>query len=296
MKRARKNKTMTWLAALMALAFASSCGGTNYFEPASNKDSDDAVFEDVMKLVDAKSWDAALLRMEDLSSTARASFEGVRTEAGIHAGKCGLDFLAFAEGLGGSSSVFSLFMSGFTNTAVDLDECQEAQDLIEDNFGETAIDRSANLESSKAQNVNFFMAILGATKIGAQLRSAADADQDGTVDAGFDSCRAAAQMTPAQIIQVGTGFSLLLTNFSTIAATFGDSNAGAMDDLSAQCAAVSPNPCAITDPTASIWTDIQIPLVEPVAITMFRSLIQAQDYGVGSCSGTAGYPFDCCAP
>lgn len=287
-----------WFAALMAALALSSCGGTNYFAPASNKDSDDAIMEDVQKLVDKKQWDAALERMGDLSSSGRDSFVAVRTEAGIHAGKCGLDFLKYASGLDGAGSVFSLFTSGFTTSTVDVAECQAAQTLIETKLGATAVDRASNLPNQQAQNVNFFMAVLGTAKIGTQLRAIADTDQDGTIDAGFDACRAANKMTPAEIIQVGTGFSLLLTNFSAIAAAFGDGNQDALTDVSTKCAAQTPNPCAITDPANSTWTDPPpFPLVEPVAITLFRSLTQSTEFGVGTCTpGSGSYPFDCCVP
>lgn len=285
-----------WFAALLAALALSSCGGTNYFAPASNKDSDDAIMEDVQKLVDKKEWDAALERMGDLSASARGSFIAVRTEAGIHAGKCGLDFLKYASGLDGAGSVFSLFMGGFTTSTVDVAECQAAQTLIETKLGATAIDRAANLPNQQAQNVNFFMAVLGTAKIGTQLRTIADADQDGAPDAGFDACDAS-KMTRDQVKQVGTGFSLLLTNFSAIAAAFGDSNQDALTDLSAKCAAQTPNPCAITDPTNPIWEDEPLPTVDPVAITLFRSLTESSEFGVGSCApGSPAYPFDCCVP
>lgn len=297
MNRARMSLPR-WTAIALSALLVSSCGGTNYFAPASNKNSDDAIFEDVTKLADKKQWDAALTRMGDLSSSFRDSVRSIRMEAGIHAGKCGLDFLQFASGLDGSgSSVFSLFMSGFTSVTVSVSECQTAQTLIETKLGATAVDRAANLDAQTANNVNFFMAVLGAAKIGAQLRAVADTNQDGAVDGGFDACRAAAKMTPSQIVQVGTGFSLLVTNFSTIAASFGG-NSGSIDDISAACSGLSPNPCAITDPANSMWTDPPpIPLVEPVAITAFRSLVQSSDFGIGSCaSGSGGYPFDCCVP
>ena len=50
-----------------------SCGGSNYFTPMSVKTSDEAIYEDILKLVDSQSWDAALSRLPELSSSFRSS-------------------------------------------------------------------------------------------------------------------------------------------------------------------------------------------------------------------------------
>lgn len=267
-----------------------SCGGANYLTPMSSKTADEAVYEEILKLVDQKDYEGALASYGSLSESFRGRVDVVKTLAGIHAGRCGLDFLPFSGGLGGSGALFSLFMSGFTELVVDPEACQEAQNVIEDSFGDTAVDRVSALGTEAGTDINTFMAILGGVKIGAQLRAVADTDGaatgtgDGTVDGGFDACQAGS-IADDEVVQVGTGLALLLTNFSTIASSFGDGNSQAIEDLSNTCALLVPNPCDVTDPDHATWAD-------PVALTAIRGLVKSQSMGIQDCVNANA--FTCC--
>lgn len=280
--------------ALAVLAMTQlSCGGPNYFKDAAVKDSDEALYEDALKLIDAADYTGAIDKINETSATFRAERKVVRSLAGAYAGRCGLDFLEFTQGLGGSGAPFNLFKNGFTDAAVSPADCQAAQDLIEDAFGETAAERVVNLGASEGNSVNMFMAVLGMSKIGSTLRGAADADQDETVDAGYDSCDDS-KLSDDATKQVGTGFALMIDNFTVIATSFDDSTAALVEGISDTCDDITPNPCAIFDPDDPTW--------DATALLAMRSLTKSNSFGIENCdsgdpvSNPAPYPFSCCAP
>ncbi|MBX3042004.1 MAG: hypothetical protein KF789_14955, partial [Bdellovibrionaceae bacterium] len=231
-----------------------------------------------------------------MSSGGQSAQKVVQTRAGIYAGKCGLDFLDFVSKLDQAPSPFSLFMGAFRGVAVDPAHCQTAQDLIETSFGTTGVQREALLGPRVGGNVNLFMAVLGMTKIGVQLRSAADVDGaggngNGTVDAGYDSCDPAS-LSDGALAGVGTGFALLLDNLTAITSSLSNGNATLLDGLSAACSdpSIATNPCTVTSASDPIWSD-------PTTLMIVRSLVKSQNLGIESC--TSGnppipYPFNCC--
>lgn len=273
-----------------------SCGGDNYFMQMSSKDSDEALYAEALKLVDAKRYDDALAQIALMSPGGRSGQDVVRTRAGIYAGKCGLDFLNFISRIDQAPSPFSLFMAGFQGVAVNLAHCQTAQDLIETNFGATGVQRESLLGSRVGGNVNLFMAVLGMSKIGAQLRSVADVDGtgghgNGSVDAGFDAC-SAGSISDAALVNVGTGFALLLDNLTAIAGSLSGGNATLLDGIGAACGdpMLPTNPCTVTSSSDPIWSDAN-------TRTIIRSLIKSQSLGIESCTSGPSpipYPFNCC--
>ncbi|HRO66951.1 MAG TPA: hypothetical protein PL182_05255 [Pseudobdellovibrionaceae bacterium] len=271
-----------------------SCGGDNYFTQMAGKSSDEALYADALKLVDQREYDEALAKIASMSASGQSDQEVVRTRAGIYAGKCGLDFLDFVSKLDQGSSPFSLFMGGFRGVAVNVAHCQTAQNLIETNFGATGVQREALLGARIGGNL--FMAVLGMTKIGTQLRAVADVDGaggtgNGTVDAGFDACDAGS-ISDTDLVNVGTGFALLLDNLAAIASSLSGSNASLLDGINATCGdpLMPTNPCTATSTSDPVWSDGN-------TRTIIRSLIKSQSFGIEACaSGPAPipYPFNCC--
>lgn len=280
---------MKWLALFSSLALT-SCGGSNYFKEAASKDSNEALYEDALKLIDQADYTGAINKFSQMSSDAQNSSDVQRSLAGAYAGRCGLNFLDFVSNIGGSGAPFSMFMSGFTNRTVAPTDCYTSQLTIESRFGDTAVTRTASNGTSQGNSLNFFMAILGMSKIGTNLRSVADADQDGSVDAGFDACLNTS-ITDDEVKQVGTGFAMVLDNFTAISSTLDPATSTLIDGISTTCAALTPNPCVITDPTSASW--------DAAAILAFRSLIKSNTIGIQNCSADNGlnplpFPFDCC--
>lgn len=265
-----------------------SCGGSNYFKDASVKDSNEALFEDGQKLVDEQRYTEAIAKFLSTSSSFQTSYEFRRALAGAYAGRCGLNLLQFSSQIQGSGAPFSTFMSGFTSATVAPADCYLAQQVLENAYGATAALRTAALGSSQGNSVNFFMAILGMSKIGSRLRDKADPTQSGSVAGGFDAC-SSGSISDAEVKEIGTGFALILDNFATISATLGGSSA--IGSVNTACAGITPNPCIITDPTSASW--------DAAAVMVFRSLIKSNTIGIQSCSAdNAGnplpFPFDCC--
>lgn len=278
------------LSAMIVASGTLSCGGSNYFTPMSSKSSDAAILEDVQKLNNQQRWDEAIARIADMSSGARSSPEVVKAEAGAHAGKCGLNLVQFMEGIG-SGPLFQSFMVAFANKTTNIAECQAAQTIIESRLGVTASARLSSLPSRTAADFNTFMAILGMVKIGVQLKARADLDADGNMDAGWDACDMmtadnARDIKESEVAQVGSGFGLILDNFTAIAANLGGSADG-LADLQDQCDDLSPNPCLVTDPNSATWATAGAQLA-------LRGLIQSDSIGIGACNEANA--LECCIP
>lgn len=274
-----------------------SCGGSNYLSEMSSKTSDEALYNEALKLVDQKKYDEALSYIARMSEEAQTYTPVVQTVAGIYAGKCGLDFLDFVSKIGDSEPPFKLFMKGFRGTSLAMEHCQTAQDIIEDYLGDSAVVRVTNLGEDVGGNVNTFMAILGMTKIGGQLRAVADQDGsggngDGSVDASFNACQTTS-ITDTQVAQVGTGFALILDNFATIAAVLSDDNSNLLEGMQTLCSSFpgGTNPCAIAKISDPAWSN-------PGVLLAIRGMIRSKDVGIQNClndgAGMGPHPFNCC--
>lgn len=274
----------------VAAALCLSCGGSNYLMPMSIQNSDEALYQAALKLVDKQDYDGALDKIASMTSNGQSRQDVILTKSGCYAGKCGLNFFSFASNLGGGGAPFAMFMAGFVGLTVNVNHCQTAQSLIEGNFGTTGIARLGSLGSRIGNNVNTFMAVLGMSKIGTQLKGIADLDNDGVADPAFNACT----MTQAQIAQVGTGFALVLDNLTAIISNLSGGNAALLANLSVACAAApgGTNPCTITDYNDPTWTGGTAAQIS--VQTAIQSLTKASTVGIGACIGTPFYPFDCC--
>ncbi|MCX7977442.1 MAG: hypothetical protein N2578_00390 [Bdellovibrionaceae bacterium] len=269
--------------ALMAQLLITGCSGYNQLKAMAPKNSDEALYEDALKAVNAGQYDSAISIINNqISLGFRSNPPVVRTLTSAYSGKCGLDFLTFIEGIqSGGSSPFALAMSGFTNASVVTSGCQNAQNTIENYFGTSP--------SQRTPSDNFFMAFLGLAKIGAMLRSKADVNQDGNVDTGFDVCDSG-DISDNEIKYVGTGLGLLLQNITAVGAALGGAGS-AINALDTLCDSLPPpNPCEITDVNSSNWTTGTMG-----TITMIRRLAASTSFGItaGFCSNYSN-PATCC--
>lgn len=230
---------------LILLCFISgvlSC--SNVFTGAATKDSDEALYEDALKLMDRQSWDSALAKMDEISNGFKQREDVLETWAGIYAGKCGLNFAEYFDALGNASlsgsTLMLYFMNAFTQRAVDPSSCYQAQLRIEQ-IGATSAERSAGQ--------NLFMAILGMVKIGTYLRNDADTDGannlgDGSADAGHNSCMAGS-ISDGNLNQIISGMGLITDNLTALSAVIaGGDIDDALDDIQAVCG----GGCGETDP------------------------------------------------
>lgn len=281
---------------LIPLALSSS-SCTNFMEDFSSKDSDEAIYNDAVTLMNAQEWDAAIDKFEELSPGYASRSEVVENWAGTLAGKCGLRFFDVVTALGNGGQLLQAAMDSFTGKEVDTSACLAAQAKMEE-LGMTP--------SSRTTSQNFFMLILGLGKVGAFLHADADRNGtsnfgDGSMDAGFDACEQQrpsppfpAQTPPAmdnpdgqfsdnELNQIVTGFGMILTNFAAISASLSGTDAGqVLADLEAQCAAIVPNPCNVTDPNT---VDAQTRFALATMIHSGPATTEIQ-VGIGGCSGS----------
>lgn len=249
--------------------------------PPSRQATDDQIYETILDLINDGKYDVALSVFTLLSSGYRDQPRVVLSEAGAHAGLCGLDFIDFTSRIGSDTPLFAQVMEAFTWTDVRPFECQAAQEWIESKLGETREIRDADLDPVIAGNVDFSMAVFGLAKIGAVLRGRADVDQDGTVDGGFDSC-SAQSLTDADVVLVGTGLGAFFDNFSTIAASLGSSTNATLGGLQALCAALSPDLCRILSTQDAAWENAD-------SLKLIRGLVKSSRIGIEA--GNENNPF-----
>ena len=101
------------------------CTG-NLLRDLADKNSDDALLFDAKTAVNAQDYDTAIdILTNQLSSSAKLKVEARETLSGAYAGKCGLNFLDFVQGLADatSGSAFVLASSPFVGKAVDSAYC-----------------------------------------------------------------------------------------------------------------------------------------------------------------------------
>lgn len=263
----------------LSLSLILFIGCANIFEPAGDKNSDEALYEEAQKYVNDSDYDSAIEKFEAISATFLAQEEVRKAYAGALAGKCGLNFLEYFNSLSGASSViFKWFMNAFTDKVIDPDSCAEAQAQME---------LLSESKGSLDDGEKLFMAILGMVKIGTNMRHKADVDGasnlgDGSMDAGFNVCanvNDTSHFTDDEMKQIITGFGLVLLNISTLG-----SNGNNLGDVSDACDDITPNPCEITD-VDSVTAD---------SIDFFRNLIDSTTYGIGSCANTGALILTCC--
>lgn len=252
-KNFKSFKYYRWLIVLVTI-FTVSCA--NIFEPASKKDTDEALYEDALKYLDASSWDSAIAKFNLLSDNYKLKTEVIENWAGAYAGKCGLIFSTYLSRLtgtnSGSTTAFKYFMNAFTGTTVDPQSCVLAENKMKE-ITPTVSGRSASQ--------SFFMLLLGMVKIGAILRADADRDStsnygDGSMDAGFDACTVSAtdytsdgQLSDIDVTHIITGLGMVLENFAAVSASLSGGDIGTtISSISTSCSGLNPNPCNISDP------------------------------------------------
>lgn len=248
-----------------------SCSQNLYDGIATNKTSNEALYEDALKSLDDQNYDVAIAKFEAMSSDF-ASVTVVRENwAGALAGKCGFNFLNyfnyFSTAPGGSPTFFNYLMTPWVQVETLPDYCKQAESKIK----EIWVNEAA---SAKQQ---LFIAILSLAKMGSYVRSDADQDStgnlgDGSADAGFDSC-AAGSISDADVAELVTGISLFLQNIAGFSATLGGVS-GFATDMTTACALLTPNPCATTE-AANVTAGM---------ITSVRKLLDSTVAGIGACA------------
>jgi hypothetical protein len=251
------------------LSFSLSCGASNVFENTGNRETDQALLEAGIQYINDGDYDAAIRELEKITSSFRRTPRVVKAIAGAYAGKCGMEFVQLINDIGGSSGTtpLMLLMNAFQSRVISPSDCNSAQIAIESVYGSVSAIRPTDL--------NFFLALLGMTKVGTYLRSIADADQDGAVDVTFtNACTDDDDnITDDEVKQVGSGMGLILDNITAITAAVSGSDAlDALETLAGLCGAS----CTITDPNDAGW--------DAATVKVMRSVVAHEDFGIMTCN------------
>lgn len=253
-------KSLVWM--LVTGTLLMSCGG-NLYQAMSGKTSHDAIVEDVKNLTNELRFTEAIALIE-----ANPSLVTTRNDkllfAAAYAGGCGLTFASVFDSLStASGSPMNFAKNAFTTTPVVPAYCYNAQQWIE------AIGTAGN----RTTNENIAMFLIGFSKVGTYLRNRADADMDGVLDGGYDSC-SNASLPRAEVKQIITGFGLMIENLAAIGTNLSGGFSGDISNINTACTALG-LACNVTNPTGISDADAD----------EFRDAIKSRttDLGIESC-------------
>jgi hypothetical protein len=246
-----------------------SCTGANlYKELASNKNTDEALYEDATKSLDAGNYTAAINTILLTSSGFQAQARVKESLAGAYAARCGMEFIPFVTRLTGnsSSSFFSLAMNGFVGiSTAAYGDCKTAESIIE----------GIGSLGNRTQSENLFLMVLEMAKIGNRLRNDGDAiptNGDGTVDAGF-SCMTSVSIADAQ--EIVESFVKFLTLFGSVTLTATGTTSTQINDFIHNVGIPS------LDYSGGLGPGVD---EGDPAILAIRAIIYSQSLGIGSCN------------
>lgn len=281
---------LNWLPTLILCLLMVSCTDPNFYTQFSNQSSDEALYHNALKKIDAQEWQAAIDIIEgDLSSTYQQNVNVRESLMGAYAGKCGFSFITLVGGLSSASGgIFKVALGSFAGISVDTAACDSAVAILE----------GLGTSTQRTQNQNLYASLLGLARLGVSLHKTLDQESsglgDGTVDAGFDVClkpgvSTAGQLTDAEVKKVIVSVGLIFENIATLVAAMGSGNAGvdSIDAAKTQCeAALGAGNCSITDESNPALSGM---------LNMFRRMISSSSMGLGTCDLSVILPApDCC--
>lgn len=247
---------------IFLILFLTSCNGNLYSEIASSN-PDDVFLIQAKAAINALDYITAIqILTVQVTPGAQQKANFKETLASAYAGKCGLNFAGFITGLANATtgSAFKLVMTPFVGIPVDPASCLLSLNLMQ-SIGATA---------ARTANQNAFVAVVGMSLMGSQVRSSADqspVNGDGAVD--MPLCT----ISDADVNNIVLGFGFMSLNFSFLSTQqVGNSSHTAIDDTINQCTAVAGANCSITDPAA----------ITPAIRDTMRDLINTQEYGLGA--------------
>jgi hypothetical protein len=264
-----KKNILTIFQILIITAGVLSCTGSNlYKDLASNKSSDEALYEDAQKLIDSGDYTSAIAKILATTTDFQAEARVKESLGGAYAARCGMEFIPFVTNLtgGASSSFFSLAMNGFVGVdTANYADCASAETIVE----------SIGAIGARTQSENLFLLVLEMAKIGNKVRGVADvlptAVGDGTVDAAFN-CKTSVPIGDAQVII--ESFYKFITLFGVVGSTL--SGVSGMQTFINTYGATLP----ALDYTGGGGAGVD-ELDPPILLA--RAMINSSSFGVGSC-------------
>lgn len=263
--------------------------GENIFEALTPKDTDQAYLYAAQKKIDRGDYIDAISELSQISAEYAARNNVRITFASAYAGACGMEFIPFFNSISQANvtppnTLFKYLRSSFTDKTTTPNYCILSEAKIKE-IGTTEALRLAAMGGNK--EVNMLMAILSMAKIGSILRTKSDLDGanslgDGNTDATFNSCtNNDANLTDNEVLEVATGFGLLLENLTSILDS-GNNTATILNAVSTVVTALCQTPngssCLLLD-----HSNLD-PVDKPVIIQVYRSLLKTDSVGIESCN------------
>lgn len=237
----------------------------NFFNDVSSKSGDDALLFDAKTAVNNQDYQTAIdIIKTKMSLSGQTRADAKEVLASGYAGKCGLNFVTFVNGLSTavSGSAFILLSTPFVGVVVDPASCLTALNTLE----------SIGTTSARTNDENAFAAIIGMSLMGSAVRLYTDiipTNGDSTQDAPNISCG----LTDPQVDYVVLGFGFMSQNFNYLSTSqLGSSSQTTLNGVINICTNVAGSACTITNP-ASITPQIR---------DTIRDLLNTTDYGVGT--------------
>lgn len=167
---------------VVAIAFASGCGGSNLFKTFAATDSDESLYRTVLDSLNDGNYQNAIDACDLMSPSMATSSRGLYVCANAYAGQCGYTLFTVVnqyEAYAGTPLLFEYFMeqnNGATNAKITA--CGTALSKI----------RSIGSASARSSDQNYLAILSGLTHAGVILNTLADTDDDATPDPSWDSC------------------------------------------------------------------------------------------------------------
>jgi hypothetical protein len=260
--------TKVFLFSLVCFSFLVGCSA-NFLKELADKNSDDALIYDAQKAVNEQNYDVAIdLLTVKLSVVGQAKINARETLASAYAGKCGLNFISFVDGLANanSGSAFVLFSSAFVGVAVQPSFCLQSLQTLE-LIGPT---------ESRSTDQNAFASVVGMVLVGTSTRLYTDnnpSNGDGVQDAVGISCT----LATAQIDNIILGYGHMAKNFIALStAQIGSSSSATISNSINACTAIAGSSCEVTDP-AAITNSLR---------DFMKDLLNTTEFGVGTANGS----------
>lgn len=299
------------LVGILSGMLSTSCGQPNLLSDFAQTDSDQALYLEAKKKIDAMAWDDAIAIIENrLSASFQAKPNVKETLAGAYVGKCGLTFFDLVDGLSNASptKIFEYFMGVFKNMTLTPAACEQAISIIE----------SVGTVTERTKDQNLFLAILGVARVGVTLSYKLDQeDHDGVADSTFNVCHEYVDrdsdgdidkldiltrwpdpiynkliqkpvpapehfLTDDDVKKVVTGFGLIMENLASLSEAIGETSdtMSSLEGIKAECEAAVGGACDITDSAA----------VTNQMAYAFRLLLDTSDWGFGTCDLSTSLP------
>lgn len=253
---------------LVSVFLLPGCTG-NFMRELADKNSDEALLYDAKTALNNQDYDEAInILTIRLSASGQQNNEARAVLAGAYAGKCGLNFLEFVDGLAAatSGSAFTMISSPFVGEVVDSPYCLLSLQTL-DLIGPT---------ESRTNDQNAFASIVGMVLMGSATRLYTDdnpVNGDGVQDAVDISC----SLTDAQMDNIILGYGYMAKNFDALSTDQIGTGAGsAISDSIDTCTSIAGSSCEVTDAA-----DITVPMRDTM-----RDLMNTVEYGVGTADGS----------